>query len=1039
MTRQRVSELPTDRRQITVLFCDLVGSTAFSTGMDEEDVLQMFSEYQRSVADIIARFGGHVAQYLGDGVMAYFGYPEAHENDAERAVRAGLALIDPVKHVTAPARRLPLRVGIAAGLIVAGMPIEVGLTDERIVVGEAKILAARLQALALPDTVVVAERTRQLVGDLFTYRPIGPLVLKGFARPQHAWQVTGANPTTSRFEALRAARLTPFVGRADQIEILQRRWEQARHGEGQLVLLRGEPGIGKSRLVAALREQDRMRAAPHAELRFDSLPHHTGSILHPFVAHLERAVGLLGAAGPEYRLRNLETVLAPAMLSGVGVSLLADLLSIPIAGRYPAPDLAPQRRRQRTAEAILAFVQGPARQAPLLLVFEDAHWSDEASLEVLSLLGSQVSAHRILMIVTCRPEFNPAWAWHSHVTCLDLEGLAPLEAATIVRWIADADTPECGIAGGIVERAGGNPLFVEELTTALLEARAARDTPDKVPFTLHGSLTARLDHLSPAARNAAQVAAVIGREASAALLAAVAMLGEPAMQAAIAEVTHSGLMLRHEGGESAAYAFKHAVVQDAAYGSLLRHLRRDLHARVVGAIETLEPLAAEREPQTLARHCTEGELFEKAVAYRLKAGSLAFSRSALGESIAQLRAGLSLLDRVANRRARSAYAFRLQASLARVLGIARGYGDPLVGEAYAQARELCRGVGDPRRMTSMIFGEFTYHLLGGRLRAALAIIGDFPEQASGSGVKGIAHVSHGCRGIVLAHLGKLEAASESLQAAVALQEVVADPVVRSDSFFSEFRVLVRGYLVWVLAARGRLDQARQQEAELLGMAPLASRTVAAACAGCFSVWFSQLCRDADGARQQIDLLVQLCDEHGYAYCHAVSRTAKGWVTSEMGELGAGIAMLEAGAEAYRIIGSESLRPLGMNALAEALTRAGRSGQAIAVLDEALALVALNGDRWLEAETLRLKGEALVACNRSDLGEASFEAAIQVAREQGALLWELRAAMGLAGLWLRSGRAPNAWNLLQPICDRFHEGADLSDLHAARAMLEVAEA
>lgn len=1037
MTRHRVSELPTDRRQITILFCDLVGSTAFSADMDEEDVLQVFSGYQRDVADVVARFGGHVAQCMGDGVMAYFGYPEAHENDAERAVRAGFALVDAAGHAAAPAQGLPLRVGIATGLVVAGLPVEAGLADERIVVGEAKILAARLQALALPDTVVVAERTRRLVGRLFACRPIGPLVLKGFARPQHAWQVTGANPTTSRFEALRAGRLTPFVGRADQFEVLQRRWEQARGGEGQLVLLCGEPGIGKSRLVAALREQDRVRAAPHAELRFDSLPHHTGSVLYPFIAHLEQKADPRGAAGPEDRLRNLETALAPAMLSGASVSLLADLLSIPTDGRTPVADLAPQRRRQRTAEAIVGFIQGLARREPVLLVYEDAHWSDEPSLEVLALLGRQLPAHRILLVVTCRPEFNPAWARHPHVTRLNLEGLAPPEATAMARWIADAAAPECGIVGDVVERAGGNPLFVEELTTALLEARAARDTPDKVPFTLHGSLTARLDHLGPAARSAVQVAAVIGKEVSAALLAAVAMLDESVMHAAVTEVMHSGLMLGHESGGGIAYAFKHAVVQDAAYGSLLRHPRRELHARVVGAIEALEPLAAEREPQTLARHCTEGELFEKAVAYRLKAGALAFSRSALAESAVQLRAGLALLDRLADGGTQSAYALRLQTSLARVLGIARGYSDPSVGEAYARARELCHGVSDPRRVVVVMFGEFTYRLMRGELHTALAIADDFSQRASGNGGKGVAHIGHGCRGIVLVHLGKLEAASEDLQAAIALQDKVVDPVLRADSFFSEFRVLVRGYLTWVLAARGCLDQARQQEAALLDMAPLASRTVAAARAGCFSVWLSQLCRDADAARLRVGPLVQFCDEYGDAYCHTVSRMAQGWVIMQTGELGAGIEVLEAGMKTYRSIGSESLRPLGVNVLADALTRTGRGEQAVALLDEALASVALNGDRWLEAETLRLKGEALAVCGCDDLGEASFAAAIRVAREQGALLWELRAAMGLAGLWLRNGRAADARNLLRPVCDRLHEGADLPDLRAARAMLETA--
>jgi len=1034
-TRHPASDLPTERRQVTILFCDIVESTAFSAGRDEEDVLEVLAGYQHGVAEIVARFGGYIARYMGDGVLAYFGYPEAHEDDAERAVRAGLALVAGVERLTAPAPNLQIRVGIATGLVVVGSLIGSGLAEERTVVGEAPTLAARLQALASPNSIVIGGQTRQLIGNFFACRPIGPVSLKGFAEPRPAWEVTSASPTMSRFNALRASRLTPLIGRTGEITILQRRWQQTKDGKGQVVLLRGEPGMGKSRLVAAFCEQDWMQATPHAEFRLDSLPYYADSVLHPFIAQLERMAGLHGPVRPEEQLSKLEAALAPACLPGESVSLLADLLSIFSDGRYPALDLAPQRRRERTAEAILALLQGLARRRPVLLVFEDAHWSDAASLEVLSLVVDHAPAHRILVVVTFRPEFEAPWVGRPHVTSLTMERLGPLEATAIARWVIGIDAPAREIVGKIVERADGVPLFIEELTKALLEVQPASGTMSAIPSTLHGSLTARLDHLSPAAREIAQIAAVIGRDVSVALLGAVATLDQPSLQAAFQELTRSGLMLPRKGPSETAYSFKHTLVQNAAYGALLRRRRRELHAKIVVAIEAVEPATIEREPQELARHCTAGELFEKAVAYRLKAGFLAFRRSALAESIGQLEAGLGLLDQVLDQDARSNYALALQALLARVLALVRGYGDPLVGDAYARARELCKDVATSRQMAGVLYGEFGFHLIRAHLPSVLRIAEDLAALAATSGDEMIACGSHGCKGMALAHMGNLAAASESLQAAIALQERM-DPAALSDHF-GEQSVLVRGYLVWVLVARGCLDQAHEQEAELLGMAPLASRTLGAACASCFSVWMAQLCRDADAARSRIEALVSLCDEHGYAFWLAVSMAAKGWLLAEAGETANGIALLERGLAAYRAIGSS--RSIAVSALAEALTRAGRGGQAIAMLDEMLVLVAENGDRLLEAEMLRLKGEALIASGDGDAGEECFAAAIRVAREQGALLWELRTGVRLAGLWLSRSRVDDARALLRPVYDRFREGLQSKDLRAARIMLEAVEA
>lgn len=1054
--RHRPSDPPTERRQVTVLFCDLVGSTEFGAGKDEEDLLDMIVGYQRCVSDVVAGFGGYVAKYMGDGALVYFGYPEAHEDDAERAVRAGLALCAAVRrlvlldHARGPVPCPPLRVGIATGTVVVGERVGSGPAEERTIVGETPNLAARLQAVASPGAVVVARQTRRLIGDLFACRPIGPVLAKGFAEPLAAWEVVGANAVEGRFEALYAGGLgppgrapfglTPLVGREKELARLRRRWERARGGQGQVVLLGGEAGMGKSRLAAALREQDWMPAVPHAPLRFNASPHDRGSVLHPFVAQLERAAGLhatgpSGAgphgAAPEGRFARLEAALAPAALAGESLALLADLLSIPADGRPPPPRLAPHRRRERTFEAVLELLRGLARHGPLLLVFEDVHWFDPTSLDLLALVVARVRTLPALAVVTSRPEFEPPWAGQPHVTPLVLERLGQREAAEIVAWTAGSEARLDEITAEVVARADGVPLFVEELTKALLEARGG----GAIPVTLQASLTARLDRLGPAAREVAQIGAAIGRDVSFDLLAAVAGPGGTDLHAALDELTRSGLMLRQAGARGVRYSFKHALIRDAAYGALLRRRRREIHAEIVGAIEAVEPEAPEREPGAMAHHCAEAGLFDRAIVYRLKAGRLAFKRSALAQSAEQLQEGLRLLDRVADPRARAAHELALQTALGGVLVAMRGYGDPTAGAAYARACDLCTVAADGPGAALALVGAFGHALIRGDLRSASRITDEVAGRANDGGM--LLFLGHGFRGIVLTHAGDLAGGARMLRRAATVQRRADAATVPDD--LAGFGVNVGGYLTWALIARGLLDQARRQEAELLAGFPLASRTFAAAGAGCYAVWNAQLRRDSDAASGMIAPLVDLCDEQGFAFWRAVALTAKGWAVARAGELARGVALLEEGLAAYRAIGSEFLRPLGTNALAEALLQAGETGRAIALLDETLAAVARNGDRWLEAETSRIKGAALVASGRDDAGEAYLSGAVRLARDQGALLWELRAGVRLADLWRGHGRRADARDLLRPIYERFREGWDSADLHAARALLDDLDA
>jgi class 3 adenylate cyclase/predicted ATPase len=632
-----------ERRQVTVMFSDLVGSTALSGRMDPEDLREVISAYQKCVAETVRRFGGFVAKYMGDGILVYFGYPQAHEDDAERAVRAGLELVAAVSGLKT-GTALQTRVGIATGMVVVGDLIGSGAAQEQAVVGETPNLAARLQGVAEPNTVVIAESTRKLLGNLFELEDLGAQDLKGIAGPVRAWAALRASSAEGRFEALHGSGLTALVGREEELELLLRRWSQAKTGEGQVVLLSGEAGIGKSRLTAALLE--RLAAEPHTRLRYFCSPQHTDSALYPIISHMERAAGLAHDDSPQARLDKLDAVLAQTSTSPEDAVLFADMLSLPNDGRYPALALSPEQRRQRTLEALTAQVAGLASQQPVLMIFEDAHWTDPTSLEAFGRTVDRIKTLPVLLIVTFRPEFNAPWAGRSHVTSVTLNRLGEREAAAIIaRLVGNKDLP-ADVTAEIVERTDGIPLFVEEMTKAVLEAEGEGDARRTVaavpspalavPASLHASLMARLDRLGPA-KGVAQVGAAIGREFSHPLLAAVTRTSEAELRSALDRLIDAGLLFRQGVPPHATYLFKHALVQDAAYGTLLREPRRALHARIA---ETLEGEFAESQPELLARHCTEAGLIEKAVSFWRTAGQRSLARSALLEGTEQIKRAL---------------------------------------------------------------------------------------------------------------------------------------------------------------------------------------------------------------------------------------------------------------------------------------------------------------------------------------------------------------------------------------------------------------
>jgi len=596
-----------ERRHLTVMICDLVGSTALSARLDPEDLRGVIGAYHTCIAEVIGRYQGIIARYMGDGVLVYFGYPQAHEDDAAQGVRAGLALVDAVANLrTDFDAALKVRIGIATGTVVVGDLIGEGAAQEEAVVGETPNLAARLQAAAEPGTVVISASTRRVTGGLFEYRDLGPVALKGWTEPTPAWQVVGASEVASRFEAQHTTRLTPLLGRDDEIEVLSRRWRDATQGEGRVVVLTGEPGIGKSHIALAF--QERLQAEPHIRLRYYCSAHHTNSALFPFIGQLERAARFERGDAPAEKLAKLEALLMQSGVNAVhSVPILANLLSLPPSERHPLPELSPQKRKEATLAALRGQLEGLSARQPVLVVFEDAHWIDPTSLELLAIMVERLPQLRALLLITARPEFTQPWPGHAHVTMLPLTRLNRRVGSAIIERIAAGKTLPEEVTNQILARTDGVPLFLEELTKTVLEGGLLQERDGHyvldrplpalaIPTTLHDSLMARLDRLAPV-REVAQIGAVVGREFSYELLSVVAGLPKKKLDEALAQLVESELVFCRGEVPQAIYTFKHVLVRDAAYSGLLKSRRAQLHSAIASAVEQRFPEIIQAEPE----------------------------------------------------------------------------------------------------------------------------------------------------------------------------------------------------------------------------------------------------------------------------------------------------------------------------------------------------------------------------------------------------------------------------------------------------------
>jgi class 3 adenylate cyclase/predicted ATPase len=1009
--------------------------------MDPEDLREVISAYQKRVGKTVQRFGGVVAKYMGDGVLVYFGYPHAHEDDAERAVRAGLELIQTVGAMKS-SPPLQTRVGIATGLVVIGDLIGSGEAQERGIVGETPNLAARLQGIAEPNTVVIAESTRKLLGNLFELHDLGAKELKGIAEPMRAWAALRASAVESRFEALRTA-TTPLVGRGEEMALLVRRWEQAKAGEGQIVLVSGEQGIGKSRLAQTMVE--RLAGEPHIRLRFFCSPHHQDSALYPVIAHLERAAGFRRDDTDEQRFDKLEALLARATNNVHEVApFLADLLSLPTDGRYPPLDLAPPKRKERTLAALSAQVEGLAARQPLLMVYEDIHWSDPTTRESLDLLVDRLPKRRILAMITLRPEFSPPWIGRPNVTLLTLNRLSPRQRADMISGVTGGKTLPKEITDQIIERTDGVPLFIEELTKSVVESGLVTETGDHysvtgptaplaIPTTLQASLLARLDRLAPT-REVAQIGAALGRTFSHEVISAVAQIPRQKLDDALEQLVGAELIFRRGTPPDAEYTFKHALVRDTAYSTLLRSRRQQIHARVASTLENQFPEVVAAQPGLLAHHCTEAGLHDRAVEYLLKAGQQAVARSAMVEAVSQLEKGLALLTTMPSSRGHQQQELDLRVALGPALIATRGYSSPEVGETFARASALAEQIGQPSYVLPLLYGQFGYHLVRSEHRHALLFaerLEHIGEARNESAALLLGRLYHG---IVRVFLGEFLAARALFEQCHDLR----DPSLRqslSKVIAEDGYATLLAYLGITCASLGYFDQAISWADEGLSEARRLQHVHTLASCLLFKCWVSVLTNRIYEIEKPADELLALANEHGFSFWTGWALFYRGLWAATFGRESEGVSSMSQAQALTRVTGAVISSPFLLTHLAMALDKLGQPAEALSKLREATEFIGKTEERYYEAEVHRFEGELLSSKGNKVAAAQSFSRALAVAERQNARAMQLRVATSLARLWRDQGKRVEARELLAPVYGWFTEGFDTLDLKEAKALLD----
>lgn len=1048
--KPRAGQHAGEYRQVTVLACELAGLAELSARLDPEDLRETIASCYRRCADIVERHHGYVAHGAGADLLAWFGYPEALEQDAENAVRAALALQDSATQLSRDfGTRLLPSIGIATGIVVIdGEPA----TGEPKAIGEPLTLSARLQAQAESGQVVIAQSTRRIAGGLFEYLDLGPVLLKGLTSPVEIARVVGASEAENRFAAYHPAGLTPLVGRDEEIALLLHRWRQAKAGEGSTVLLEGEPGIGKSRIAHTL--LDALRGEDHERLRLFCSPHHQDSPLYPAIGHLARIAGFRRTDSNEQRLARLETAFArasrdfPEMLP-----LLAELLAVPLGDRHPPVTLTPQERKAKTLRALLAHIEALSAARPVLLVVEDVHWSDPTTLELIDMIVERAPALPLLLIVTFRPEFVSPWAGRIQTTSITIGRLPPRRCAEIMTGVLHGKQLPPAISSEILERTDGVPLFVEELTKAVVESGALTETADRytvteslparaIPMTLRASLLARLDRLGFAAREIAQIGAALGRHFSHELIAAVAEQPGGDLQDALERLTSAGLVSRRGSPPDAEYTFKHALVQDAAYGTLLREPRRALHARIVAALTGLFPDIAETQPDILAHHCTEAGLIERASVLWGKAGQLSLARSALREAAAQLTRALSQLETLQSSPGLRREQLTLQIALANALMHTKGYAAPETKASLDKARLLveqaeARGEppDDPLLLYSVLHGFWVANHVAFNGDVVRELADRFMALAQNQGMPFPLVLAHRLVGTSLLYLGDIEGGRQHLDRALTLYDPAAHRAMTT-RFGHDVGVAIlsnRPLALWLLgypqAARDDCDEALRQAREI-GQA--ASYLYALTRIASINLVSGDYVR----AAAQSSELVAIAEEKDGFYWKAAGMVTQGCLFALTGKPAMAVQLITAGMAASQSAGANLRLPWTLSCLAHAHATLGQHDEAWRRIGQAMDVMHTTKETWQEPELHRVAGDLALLLPEQNAAQAAahYERALGIAREHRAKSWELRVALSLARLWRDQGERRRAHALLAPIFAWFTEGFDTLDLREAKALL-----
>jgi class 3 adenylate cyclase/predicted ATPase len=1037
-----------ERRQLTILFTDLVDSTKLSSQLDAEDYREIVRAYQAACAEVIERFECHLAQTLGDGLLIYSGYPVAHENDAERAVRTGLGILDAMKTLNERLEqekdiRLGVRVGIHTGSVVVG-DVGAGSKQEQLALGEVPNIAARIQALAYPDTVIISAATYQLVEGYFDSETLGERELRGVDQPIPVYRVLRESGVQNRLDVASTRGLTPLVGREQEVGLLLDRWSQTKDGQGQVVLLSGEGGIGKSRLVQVLK--DHVADEPHIRLECRSSPYFTNTALYPIVDFIQRTLQFQADDTPERRLEKLEQELSQYQLPlAETVPLFAGLLSLSLSeDQYPPLNWTPQRQRQKTLETIVAMLLERAEKRPVLFIIEDLHFTDPSTLELLNLLIDQTPTAAICVLLTCRPEFQPTWSHRSYVTEMTLNRLSREQIERLAEHVADGKRLPAEVLEQITEKTDGVPLFVEEMTKAVLETGALKDVDGRyeligtvgslsIPSTLQDSLMARLDRLMTA-KVVAQLGAVMGRQFSYELLQAVSQLDEAMLQHELNRLIEAELLYQRGLPPQATYTFKHALVVTTAYESLLRSTRQGYHRRIA---EVLAEQFPDTQPELLAHHCTEARLIEQAVGYWYQAGKRALQGSANQEAISHLTTGLNLLATLPEMVERAERELDFQMVLGPALMAAKGFGSPEAEQAYTRARALCQQVKGTPQLFPALWGLYTFYHTRGVVQTARELGEQLFTLAQLHQNSASLPTAHFALGQALFRMGAFAPARMHLEKGITLLHPQQERAlaVRYGTALGVMCRSVGGLVLWAL---GYPDTALRWCREACALAQDLAHPYSLAYAQPYLVQIHMLRGEGQAASEQVEALMRLATQQNFAQRLAFGISLRGWVLAVQGQVEAGLVQMRQGLIDMQFRGSKVSEPRDLSLIAEAYGNIGQVNQGLDLMADAQAVVDENGLRYYEAQCYRLKGALLLQHSSDNTAEAEacFHQAISVAQSQSAKSLELRAATSLAKLWQSQDKRKEAYDLLEPVYGWFTEGFDTADLIDAKALLDA---